>query len=301
MSTFSEVSGVNLADTQLVNLKIRETVPPSWSTAFGGTYATNGQQTTPKLARGIVENTGVGYSNSTLSHSCDISFVFAPGAFPNLSGLTLDLGPLIAAIQNGKLRAAAVVRAALVEIAATFRVAINAAIEILGLDPTGEISYAISKAKAIFRKINQTIKDIAQVVEDVSYYYFLIQDIQQIVAWIQSLPAKVKAMLQGCLTNFTNSIKNVVTQIESIPGQVTSGIQGSTTSFAQNLTTQLNSLQQASTTNVTINPSISNAVSGSTNPTDLQSLKDYITSNAPSASSVQSKSIGNKMSNSKSP
>jgi hypothetical protein len=301
MPTFNQNTSVNLAGTQLVNLQISETVPPSWSTAFGGTYSTVGQQSTPKLARGIVENTGVGYTNSTLSHSCDISFVFAPGAFPSLSGLTLDLSPLIAAIQNGKLRAAAVVRAALVDIAANFRIAINAAIEILGLDPTGEISYAISKAKAIFRKINQTIKDIAQVVEDISYYYFLIQDIQQIIAWIASLPEKVKAMLQGCLTNFTNSIQNVVNQVSSIPGQIAAGVQGTTTSFTQNLTSQLNSLQQAASTNVTINPSISNAVSGSTNVTDLQSLKDYITSNAPSQASIQAKSIGNQMSSAKQP
>ena len=45
--------------------------------------------------------------------------------------------------------------------------------------------------------------------------YYLITGIQEIFDWINSLPDRVKAILQGCVLNFINASKSLGAQIEN--------------------------------------------------------------------------------------
>ena len=212
----TELTKVNVAVTSAVNGFIREVTPTEFS--FGGTYTTVGVQSTPNLARGVLKNTGVTVTNGDLDHICDFRFSFTSGFdfmnyIPNLSIIT-------GAIENGKLAAANLIRGQILQLNESFRTAINALIYSVSLDPTGLISIAFSSVKDVVRQINEKLKKIAQVIADIAFVYYLIQDIQQILTWIETLPDRVKSLVKSCLTNFTNSLTTIKNQIANIPGTI---------------------------------------------------------------------------------
>jgi len=224
------LSGTNVTTNQIVNGVVKEKSPPVFS--FGGTYLTANVQTTPALSRGILQNTGVGFSNSNLSHACDVNFVLT-GFNLDATGLFPNFGMITAAIQNGKNAAASVVRSALANLIAGFRLAIKGILISLNFDPSGELSKQFSRYKQIIRQINEKIKIIAQIAADISFVYYLVENLKQIVAWIQSLPAQFAQMFKDCLTKFTSSIKRIPAQISASINQaqaaISSGLKNSLT------------------------------------------------------------------------
>jgi len=264
-----ELKKVNVAVTEAINGIISEINPPIFS--FGGTYTTVGVQTSPNLARGVLKNTGIYVTNGDLSHACDFRFVF-PAGFSFTSFLP-NLGLITGAIENGKLAAANLIRSAILKLNETFRLAINAIIISVGFDPTGIVSTAFSTLKDIVRQINEKLKKIAQIIADIAFVYYLIQDIQEIIKWIETLPARLQAIVKSCLTNFTNSLERVKNQIASIPGTVqkyaTATLDGSIASLQQSTADQ-----QAQ-----VDPALVSAIS-SGDTTQIQSAVDGIVTSA---------------------
>ena len=184
--------------------------------SYGSTFQDTGQPSTPNLYRGVIANTGIQFTNNDLSHSCDIRFVLDinTGIGQLLSGLLPNFSPLFAAMQAGQNDAAKAIRGMVAKLIAGFRLAVKGIQAALNLDTSGVLSRLWSDYKQVIRKINEYIKTAAQIVYDISFVIGLVNNIQAIIKWIESLPDYLKKLLQDCLSNFTNSIKNIGTQIQ---------------------------------------------------------------------------------------
>ena len=182
---------------------------PIW--AWNGRFQTNGEITTPGIARGALINSGVYITNSQIAHVCD--FKFSLTANLSLSSLIPNLGIIAGAIKNGKNAAAAAIRVAMSKLNQLLRIALDSILAGLNLDITGVISASFSGAKQIVREINEKLKEIAQIVADVAMVYYLIQGIQEITNWIKSLPAEISKILTECLTSFTASVGTIKEQV----------------------------------------------------------------------------------------
>jgi hypothetical protein len=283
------LAGVNVTTTETVNGVVKEKSAPVYS--FGGTYATLNVQTTPNIFRGVLTNTGVSFSNGSLSHACDINFVLT-GFNIDATGLFPDFGLITAAIQNGKNAAANVVRSAMAKLIAGIRIAITAIIVSLNLDPSGELSKAFSRYKKIIRDINEKIKQVAQVIADAAFYYYLVQDIKQILEWIKSLPAALAKLFTDCLTNFKNSLNR-------IPTQLTGSIKQAQAALSSGLQASL-SAAQSSASSVTVDPAIIKSVSDPLNA-GVDSINAAIASTVAAGNSKLTGTFDNQKKNSSKP
>jgi len=283
------LSQVNATTNETVDGVVKEKSPPVFS--FGGAYLTTGVQTTPNLARGVLTNTGTAFSNANLAHACDINFILT-GFNINATGLFPNFGMITAAIQNGKNAAASVVRGAMSKLIAGIRLAINAIIVSLNLDPSGVLATAFSRYKKIIRDINEKIKQIAQIAADAAFIYYLVQEIQQVINWISSLPAKLAAMFKDCLTKFVSSVKG-------IPTQLTSSLHQAQAAFSSGLQSSLTAAQGAAA-GVTVDSAIISAISDPLN-SGVNSINSAIANAQSSAASTLSGSFANQKSNSSKP
>ena len=204
-------SFTNTAQTEVINGKIIEKDSPKWS--WTGSFSVGGVQTTPGIARGALINTGVYITNSQVAHVCDFKFRLSTDL--SLTALVPNLGILTGAIKNGKNAASAAIRTAITKLNELFRLAIDAILGALNFDVTGVISTNFSFFKEKVREFNEKLKVVAQVLADVSMVYFLIQEIQQIKDWINSLPDRVKKILEDCVLNFNSAIASVGTQFST--------------------------------------------------------------------------------------
>jgi len=198
----------------------------------------HGPVTTPPSARGDIANTAIYYTNKTLDHACDFRYQI------NLDvGLGTFINPVTAiqqAIKAGKNKAAMQMRLLVGVMADKLRKAVNALIAIMGLDKTGVLSMSYSVAKDIFRKINEMTMKVAEVVELATYYISLVKEIQQIIDYLKSLPARILAMVQDCIFGFVNSVKNFVSQVKSIPGAVQNSVENVFTQLTSSANETLN-------------------------------------------------------------
>jgi len=179
--------------------------PAQWS--WGGSFSTKGVQTSPGIARGALINTGVYITNSQVAHVCD--FKFRLNANLSLTALVPNAGILLGAIKNGKNAASAAIRTAITRLNQLFRTAINAILAGLNADVTGTFSINFAYFKDKVRQINQYLKIAAQVVADVAMVYYILQQLNEITAWINSLPDQVKKILEDCVLNFKSGIASV--------------------------------------------------------------------------------------------
>jgi hypothetical protein len=170
------------------------------------------------ISKGIVTGTGISLTNSSLSHVCDFRYQLDFNI--GLSGLINPITAITQAIKNGKNNAANFIAMMIKKLNDTIRFAIKALISAMNLDPTGQIAsvYAIVKAK--LDDINTFIKQIAEYVEIAATIYYLVKDINQIVEYLKSLPARFLAIVQDCITRFLNGAKAFVAQVAAIPGQI---------------------------------------------------------------------------------
>lgn len=220
-----------------------------------------GQPTTVPIARGVVANTGISITNSQLTHVCDFRYAFN---FNIGVGITNPVTAIQNAIKNGKNNAANFIAMLIGKLNDQIRLAINAIVKAMGLDPSGQLSTVYATLKFKLQDINDFIEKVAKYVEIAATVKYLIDDIQQIVTYLQNLPARLKSMVQDCINTFLNGAKAFAAQVAAIPGQVGSTVTG----LANDLQTSANSVLSglnAEVAAVTIPASLQNIFS---NPTE---------------------------------
>jgi len=253
----------------------------------GVTFGAVGVQTTPPFSRQTMFGTVTAKTNNDLAHSCDFKFIINTGDL-SLGLIDNPVTVIKKAIADGKNAAAAIVRSLIGQAVDAFRLTIKGILFALNADPSGLISTAVSTAKKYIREINQKLKEVAEYVAVASLYYNLITEIQQIVEFIKTLPAKVLALIQQCFTNFTNGIKDAAAQVAALPGAAAGGLAG--------VLSQLNTSSQSALAEVqdkAASADVPNSVIeivNSPSTANVNSLADYISS---SSSSNNSFSIEN--------
>jgi len=217
----------------------------------GGFFYTAGSQTTPGLSRGSLANASLATNNADLSHVCDFKFTFSLGL--DLGGLINPIAALQNAVKNGKMAAANAIRAAISQLQQGFRLIVTGILSALNLDPTGVASLSFSTAKYYVRLVTEAINRAAQIVYDVSLIVNLAKDLQQIITWIETLPAQLKAIVAHCLTNFKNSLNSTVNNIQSQTNihNITSGAINQLTNSTASYGSTLNSAVVNAVTNPT--------------------------------------------------
>jgi hypothetical protein len=279
--SISTPSFVNLPKSQVANNIISFVNAPQWPSTWNGTFLTVGNQTSPGLARGALTYTGVNITNTNLTHSCDFKF-----QFPNLGlnfGIVDPVAAIKKAIAKGKLAAKMAIQMAMSAMNDAFRNAMKSLLAGLGLDATGQFSLAFSVSKGTLENVNNIINKILRYITLTSLVYNLLKDLQQLITYIQSLPAQIKAILQECLAKFTNSLTTSIESAKSITSQIT------------NMTALNVANDQASGTTVnpntasTVAPILSSLYSG-TPPSDeqLSALTGAISTNISTAAPSQS-------------
>lgn len=147
----------------------------------------SGEPTTPPTAREKVANTAIDVANNNRDHVCDIRQYITLGT--STSSVSF----------NGVLN--------------KIRDAIRKALAALGLDPSGTVSYIVSFLKSVAREVKRIAKIIKDNLFDLNRIVSVISKIKEMIQYILSLPAKLLAMLNGCLTallsSITDAIKNV--------------------------------------------------------------------------------------------
>jgi hypothetical protein len=138
----------------------------------------------PALGVGIVEGTIVDNLNSQISHVCDFSLDIQKNI-----GLKKYVKAISRFIRDG-------IRA--VKLALGFG------------EPSGLIFTIIEKLKAAARFIRYIQKEYIQPVLDFQKYVLdVVVKIKKLIQWILSLPAKIFAMLKGCLTRLYKTIASI--------------------------------------------------------------------------------------------
>lgn len=138
----------------------------------------------PALGVGIVEGTIVDNLNSQISHVCDFSLDIQKNI-----GLKKYVKAISRFIRDG-------IRA--VKLALGFG------------EPTGIIFTVIEKLKAAAAFVRYVQKEYIQPVLDFQKYVLdVVVKIKKLIQWILSLPAKIFAMLKGCLTRLYKTIASL--------------------------------------------------------------------------------------------
>jgi hypothetical protein len=282
---------VNVAVTNVFNGVLKEANPPIFP--WGNSFLPIGAPTTPGLARGYLANTGVYFTNSDVSHACDVRFNLNLNF--SLTELTLpNLGILAGGIQNGKMAAAKAVRAAMQQVIGEFRIAVKAIIITLNTDPSGEMSKSFSTLKKNVRLINEKLTQASQKAADISFVYYLIQDIEQIVQWISTLPDKLRKMIQSCFINFTNSLATAKSQISGTLAQTQA-------SLNQSLNSSISASQSANASAAgDVSPELLSAVSDPVNA-NASAIGSFLSAQSDAASSTLAKTQAALSSNTGSP
>lgn len=258
-------------------------------------FGTLGTTSVSYAALGDVANTVIANTNMNIEHACDFRY------FINLPKLDIGLSELInpiTEIQNsiraGKNRAQQIMSLLLTQINTQLRLVFNALIPALGLDPSGELSKSWSVAKSVIHKINKITKDIARVAEVASLYYNLVKDITQIVDYLKSLPARILAMVKGCIDQFLNSIQNFINQIKSIPGMFGSDIDNLLNQLSMSTQSASNAANTASIT--TSNTQISDIINITIYNTDTEHanlISNFISTNYANANVTMANATAN--------
>jgi hypothetical protein len=206
-----------------------------------------GEPDTPLTARGIVVGSGVGLTNANLVHVCDFRYQFNFDI--GLSGLTNPITAIQNAIKTGKNNAANIIRFLVSKLNDQIKLALKALITSMNLDPTGQLSSIYATLKFKLDDINDFIEKIAGYVAIASTIYYLVQDINQIITYLQSLPARFLAIVQDCITRFLNGVKAFGAAVAAVPGQIgatvdslASQIQSGADSILTGLTADVNSI-----------------------------------------------------------
>ena len=186
----------------------------------GVSFSAVGAQTTPPISRSFMGGTLIAKTNSDLAHSCDFKFTINANTDFNLGVIDNPVTLIKKSIAESRNAAAALIRSLIGQAIDAFRLSIKGIIIALNFDPSGLVSSAVSVAKKYIRLINEKLKEIAEYIAAAILYETLIFQIQEIISFITTLPAKVLALIQECFVNFTNGVKNAAAQVAALPGAV---------------------------------------------------------------------------------
>lgn len=151
---------------------------------FSGDGTSVGNPTIPGLARGLVDGTLIDYTNNKIDHMCD---------FIDDMRKNVELKKFIKAT------------------AAYIRDGLRKLLAALGADPTGTYSWIVDTLKTATRELKRIQKEIIQPIIDFEKYVLAyIVRVRKIIAWIQSLPARFKALLAKCLAKLMALITGVM-------------------------------------------------------------------------------------------
>ena len=145
---------------------------------------TSGNPTIPALARGVLADTMIAFSNQNLSHVCD--FV-------------------------GEMQKNIALKKFLKAVADKIREGVRAIMAALGVsDLTGQYSWLIDQLKTATRWLKRIQKEILEPILDFEKYVLaFITNVRAIIQWILGLPAKFLALLRDCLNRLLLMIDNV--------------------------------------------------------------------------------------------
>jgi hypothetical protein len=284
-SNYSPVS-VNLGSFELFKYSISEKLPPN--SPFAVNLNKPGVQTTPPLARGFLPGSAIELLNNNLDHVCDFKFIIDLKIDLGFGGLD-PLTPIKRAIRNAKLQATNKIRGLIAEAVQAARELIDAILQSLNFDPSGQISLYWSIGKDIISEVQYWIELAAEAAEKVLYYVFLAKQIKELIDWIKSLPAYLQKILNDCIANFNKSLQNVATQLKSIPDQIANLTTAQITNLQNEFTAAgneiINSVKSQSSS---IPDSVASALSLDNNdPNHLAQLQSAISA-IPSADSLNS-------------
>jgi hypothetical protein len=170
------------------------------------------------ISKGIVANTGISITNSSLAHVCDFRYQFDFSI--GISGLTNPITAIQNLIKEGKNNAADIIRFLIGQLNDEIKLALQELIKAMNLDPTGQLSTLYATIKFKLDDINDYIEKIAEYVVIASTIYYLVKDIEQIITYLKSLPARLLAIVQDCIARFLNGAKAFAAQVAAIPGQI---------------------------------------------------------------------------------
>ena len=184
--------GVEGKQSRIVYNYIKETRGENKLPNSSQHYREEGEGTTFRSVRGVLDGTLTQINNLKLSHSCGSSEqVKTALAWARLKSSQL-MNTITAAIKAFALK--------------------------LGLDPTGLVSFAVSVLKYIRRLVNW----IKSILEDINDWLQVVKDViticKQIVQLILSLPQRLIAFLQDCLQFFMGEISSMLSGILSSIG-----------------------------------------------------------------------------------
>jgi hypothetical protein len=148
-----------------------------------------GQPTTAPNIRGDMNGTTTNIANNNRAHVCDISAEMSRAA----AWVKMQYGVVVEAIRK----------------------AIRAVLLALGLVPDGVSSRLTELAKAIkveAKKIKKILDEVNAVIEVFNRF---VTQVQQMIEWILSLPAKLLALLKDCLTELQRSLTKSFTDLFS--------------------------------------------------------------------------------------
>jgi len=190
-----------------------------------GNAATSGQPTTPGTAAGSLVNTTLDRMNNSLAHVCDFSLEIQKN-----NALKKFLVAQAKAIRDG----------------------IRAVMRALGLsDATGQYQWLFDKLRAATRELKWIQKNVIQPIIDFEKYVIeYIQKIQQIIAWILTLPARLLALLQDCLQKLYKLLANLFTAVAADlveGGDGKTGFSDVVKAAKETVGTTLQTVKQAST------------------------------------------------------
>jgi hypothetical protein len=173
-------------------LKIVETNPPRPVTDVLTSFTTM-----PSISQGIVNGTIISKTNKSLSHVCD---------FANELKKNTALKEFILA---GYSKIQKAIRAVLKELGS--------------LDPSGSLSGLATWLKGLAEEIRSfNVEYLVPIKEFSQKVLGYVTWAKAVIAWIQSLPARLAAVLAGCLLKLLNSIKNVLLDaFQEIPNPFT--------------------------------------------------------------------------------
>jgi phage-related protein len=189
-----------------------------------GDGQTTGLPTTPGIARSQVANTSIDFSNNNLAHVCDFS-----------SELIKD--NQLKRFLNSQ--------------ANNIREAIRSVMRLLGLsDGTGQFQWIKDSLQSIQRGLKYINEEVIQPILDFENIVIgYVAKIQKIIAYILSLPSKLLALLQDCLSNLYNLVANIFSDISGTSNSNPfSEVVAVAKSTAQTLKTTVTTAAQAAST-----------------------------------------------------
>jgi len=280
MATFDSL---NISQTETDPNNFQRTVEKSAPVL--PSYITPAATSVPRLGQGIVTGSIIAKTNNELVHVCD---------FANLLKKNSSLRKYLLAQWED------------------IKEAIRAVLRTLGLsDPSGSLSSTASWLRGLAREIINFQKRVINPIinfekEVIGYIAFA----EAMVVWIQSLPARLQAILQGCLLKLLSSllhlldgafsnpfsdVTNATKQVISATVQTVASVQVAVAA-ASVISQQAGSLLSSSQQSKQSSANVSSALTTASQPTTANtSYNDVVTANStlslltstiPSANSV---------------